>query len=244
MYSESMEEQKEKILVVDDDLGIREMLQEYLSGNGYDVSSVADGIEMEQYLVDHVADLVILDLMLPGEDGLTLARKLKSRSKQPIIILSARGDDIDRIVGLEVGADDYLAKPFNPRELLARVRAVLRRQDNFTPIAVTSQHDQYQFNGFKLNFTSHCLTKDGQDVQLTSGEFNLLRIFAEHPNRVLNRDFILELLKGYERMPFDRSIDVRVTRLRRKIENDPSTPLFIRTVWGEGYLFSPQGKAQ
>lgn len=242
MYSETMEDKKEKILVVDDDLGIREMLQEYLSGHGYEVSTVADGVEMEHYLTQHIADLVILDLMLPGEDGLTLARKLKSRGRQPIIILSARGDDIDRIVGLEVGADDYLAKPFNPRELLARVRAVLRRQDNVSPVADSSRHDQYQFNGFKLNLDSHSLTKDGLDVLLTSGEFNLLRIFAEHPNRVLNRDFILELLKGYERMPFDRSIDVRVTRLRRKIEDHPGSPLFIRTVWGEGYLFAPQGK--
>lgn len=237
-----MEEQREQILVVDDDLGLREILQEYLSENGYDVSTVADGVAMEQHLTDHAADLIILDLMLPGEDGLTLARKLKGRGRQPIIILSARGEDIDRIVGLEVGADDYLAKPFNPRELLARVRAVLRRQDNFPPVTDTPQYEQYQFNGFKLNFASHSLTKYGLEIPLTSGEFNLLRIFAEHPSRVLNRDFILELLKGYERMPFDRSIDVRVTRLRRKIEDDPSSPRFIRTVWGEGYLFSPQGK--
>lgn len=242
MYSEAMEENKEKILVVDDDFGMREMLQEYLEEHGYEVTTVADGVAMERHLLNQAADLVILDLMLPGDDGLTLARKLKSKGRQPIIMLSARGEDIDRIIGLEVGADDYLAKPFNPRELLARVRALLRRQDNSIPVLDTSQNEQYQFNGFKLNFISHSLTKDGLEVPLTTGEFNLLRIFADHPNRVLNRDFILELLKGYERAPFDRSIDVRVTRLRRKIEDDTSSPIFIRTVWGEGYLFSPQGK--
>jgi two-component system phosphate regulon response regulator OmpR len=237
-----MKDQKEQILVVDDDLGMREMLQDYLSAQGYEVSTVEDGVEMESYLAENVADLIILDLMLPGEDGLTLARKLRSRGAQPIIILSARGEDIDRIIGLEVGADDYLAKPFNPRELLARVRAVLRRQDGPKPAVDTPHAVQHQFGDFRLDPNSHALARDGVEIQLTRGDFNLLQIFVEHPNRVLNRDMLLDLLKGYERTPFDRSIDVRVTRLRRKIEDDPSAPIYIRTVWGEGYLFSPLGK--
>ncbi len=237
-----MKDHKEQILVVDDDCGMREMLQEYLSGQGYDVAVVENGVEMEQHLKTHAADLVILDLMLPGEDGLSLARKLRSSGDQPIIILSARGEDIDRIIGLEVGADDYLAKPFNPRELLARVRAVLRRHEVKKPESQSFSAEQYQFGNFQLDLNSHALVRDGTEIQLTSGEFNLLRIFVDHPNRVLNRDLILELLKGYERSPFDRSVDVRVTRLRRKIEDDPAAPVHIRTVWGEGYLFSPKGK--
>jgi two-component system, OmpR family, phosphate regulon response regulator OmpR len=244
LYSEVMKDKKEQILVVDDDLGMREMLQDYLSSQGYEVTTVADGVEMEGYLAKNVADLVILDLMLPGDDGLTLARKLRSRGSPPIIILSARGDDIDRIIGLEVGADDYLAKPFNPRELLARIRAVLRRQESLKPVVEIPHADQYQFGDFQLDPNSHVLVKGGVEVHLTRGDFNLLKILVEHPNRVLNRDMLLELLKGYERTPFDRSIDVRVTRLRRKIEDDPSAPVYIRTVWGEGYRFTPRGKVE
>jgi DNA-binding response OmpR family regulator len=181
--------------------------------------------------------------MLPGEDGLSLARKLRARSKLPIIMLSARGEDVDRIIGLEVGADDYLAKPFNPRELLARIRAVLRRNEE--PSAsndMLEQGETHRFGSFQLDMNSRSLTKDGLEIALTAGEFNLLRIFIEHPNRVLNRDHLMDLMKGYERSPFDRSIDVRVTRLRRKIETDPATPVYVRTVWGEGYLFTPAGK--
>ena len=232
-----------KILVVDDDLGLRELLQEYLTTQGYEVEAVADGNEMERALQLNAVDLVILDLMLPGEDGLSLARKLRARSKLPIIMLSARGEDVDRIIGLEVGADDYLAKPFNPRELLARIRAVLRRNEesqasNETP----EQGEKYRFDNYLLDMNSRSLLKDGSEIPLTAGEFNLLRIFIEHPNRVLNRDHLMDLMKGYERSPFDRSIDVRVTRLRRKIETDPAAPKYVRTVWGEGYLFTPAGK--
>ena len=233
-----------KILVVDDDPGLRELLQEYLGTQGYLVDVVADGQALELYLQQHEANLVILDLMLPGEDGLSLARKLRARGNLPIIMLSARGEDVDRIIGLEVGADDYLAKPFNPRELLARIRAVLRRHDESPHKVVPAEPAaQYRFGLFQLDMNSRSLSKNGAVIALTAAEFNLLRIFVEHPNRVLNRDLLMDLMKGYERSPFDRSIDVRVTRLRRKIEADPAAPEYVRTVWGEGYLFTPAGKA-
>ncbi|BCB26280.1 DNA-binding response regulator [Sulfurimicrobium lacus] len=237
-----MDSRKEHILVVDDDPGLRELLERYLVEQGYAVETVADGGAMERRLAEHPADLVILDLMLPGEDGLTLARKLRARGGQPIIMLSARGEDIDRIIGLEVGADDYLAKPFNPRELLARIRAVLRRRESAKSVPEETTSGLFRFGPFSLNGNAHRLDRDGVEVTLTAGEFNLLRIFAEHPNRVLSRDSLMDLIKGYERTPFDRSIDVRVTRLRRKIEDDPTAPVYIRTVWGEGYLFAPQGR--
>ncbi|MDP2783555.1 MAG: response regulator [Sulfurimicrobium sp.] len=232
------------ILVVDDDPGLRELLQRYLAEQGYQLDAVADGAAMEQHLAAHEADLVILDLMLPGEDGLTLARKLRARGGPPIIMLSARGEDIDRIIGLEVGADDYLAKPFNPRELLARIRAVLRRREGVDPRKEEdSERDIFRFGPFGLDPHARTLTREGAEISLTAGEFNLLRIFVEHPNRVLSRDSLMDLIKGYERTPFDRSIDVRVTRLRRKIEDDPTAPVYVRTIWGEGYLFAPQGKS-
>ncbi len=233
--------EKLKILVVDDDPGLRELLQEYLSSQGFAVDTVADGKAMELNMQQQMPALVILDLMLPGEDGLSLARKLRVNGNMPIIMLSARGDDMDRIIGLEVGADDYLAKPFNPRELLARIRAVLRRHDE-RPAEAAGAAVLHRFGNFQLDMNSRSLAKDGLEIALTAGEFNLLRIFVEHPNRVLNRDQLMDLMKGYERSPFDRSIDVRVTRLRRKIETDPSAPEYVRTVWGEGYLFTPSGK--
>jgi two-component system, OmpR family, phosphate regulon response regulator OmpR len=235
--------ENKKLLVVDDDPGLRELLQEYLATQGYEVNAVGDGIAMEKFLLQHTVNLVILDLMLPGEDGLSLARKLRAGGNLPIIMLSARGEDVDRIIGLEVGADDYLAKPFNPRELLARIRAVLRRHDENQLKSVAEEPVlQHRFGPFQLDLNSRSLLKNGAEISLTAAEFNLLRIFIEHPNRVLNRDLLMDLMKGYERSPFDRSIDVRVTRLRRKIELDPSVPEYVRTVWGEGYLFTPAGK--
>lgn len=228
-----------QILVVDDDAGLRELLQEYLTAQGYQVTAVADGIAMEAHLAGHAVELVILDLMLPGEDGLSLARKIRAQGDLPIIMLSARGEDVDRIIGLEVGADDYLAKPFNPRELLARIRALLRRNEKAHSTLEMAKPDAHRFGPYLLNMESRDLHKNGIALALTAGEFNLLRIFVEHPNRVLSRDGIMDMLKGYERSPFDRSIDVRVTRLRRKIEDDPNSPAYIRTVWGEGYLFVP-----
>lgn len=233
-----------KILVVDDDPGLRDLLKDYLSSQGFEVEVAADGVAMEQSIKAGLPHLVILDLMLPGEDGLSLARKLRTQGNIPIIMLSARGEDMDRIVGLEVGADDYLSKPFNPRELLARIRAVMRRNDESeNPLLNDWQHLQHKFGDFVLDLNTRTLHKQGKPVELTAGEFYLLRIFVEHPNRVLSRDQIMDKLKGYERSPFDRSIDVRITRMRRKIEADPAAPSFIRTVWGEGYMFTPSGNS-
>jgi DNA-binding response OmpR family regulator len=235
--------ENKRLLVVDDDPGLRELLQEYLSSQGFEVAAVADGVAMEQFLQQHTVDLVVLDLMLPGEDGLALARKLRARGNLPIIMLSARGEDVDRIIGLEVGADDYLAKPFNPRELLARIRAVLRRNDEAKLNAVVEKPaGMHRFGSYQMDMNTRSLSKEGVEISLTAGEFNLLRIFIEHPNRVLTRDQLMDLMKGYERSPFDRSIDIRVTRLRRKIEAEPAAPEYVRTVWGEGYLFTPAGK--
>ena len=231
-----MAECRGRILVVDDDEGLRELLVRYLSDNGYEAAGVADGQAMKRHLSSHPVDLLLLDVMLPGEDGLTLARELGSRGGPPIIMLSARGEEVDRIVGLEVGADDYLPKPFSHRELLARVAAVLRRRQ---PAAATGRIRR--FGPFEVDLESHRLTRNGEEVDVSGAEFALLKVLIENPDRVLGRDALVELLKGYERAPFDRMVDVRVTRLRRKIEPDPAHPVYLRTVWGEGYLFSPAG---
>lgn len=236
-----MDSENAKLLVVDDDPEIRELTQAYLTRQGFEVDCVDSGEAMEAFLVGHTTDLIILDLMLPGEHGLSLARRLKSEGDIPIIIVSAQGDEIDRIVGLEVGADDYLPKPFNPRELLARVRAVLRRSQKGSSTGAADTNTLAQFGSFELDLSSHQLSKAGTLIPLTSGEFDLLAILVQHPNKVLDRDRILDLLTGAERSPFDRSIDVRVTRLRGKIEPDASAPVFIRTIWGKGYMFCPEG---
>ena len=231
-----MAECRGRILVVDDDEGLRELLVRYLSDNGYEAAGVADGQAMKRHLSSHPVDLLLLDVMLPGEDGLTLARELGSRGGPPIIMLSARGEEVDRIVGLEVGADDYLPKPFSHRELLARVAAVLRRRQ---PAAASGRIRR--FGPFEVDLESHRLTRNGEEVDVSGAEFALLKVLLENPDRVLGRDALVELLKGYERAPFDRMVDVRVTRLRRKIEPDPAHPVYLRTIWGEGYLFSPGG---
>jgi len=232
-----VDEQKSKILIVDDDPRLRELLSRYLGEQGYITNAVADGVAMSQHLDNEPTDLIILDLMLPGDDGLTLARRLRQSSNTPIIILSARGDEVDRIVGLEVGADDYLAKPFSPRELLARIRAVLRRRcagDNSSPATSIRSFGPYQ-----LNLGNRSLVQGSEEIPLTTGEIDLIEVFTGRPNRVLSRDQLVDLLKGYDRSPFDRSVDVRITRLRRKIERDPKNPRLIRTVWGKGYMFTP-----
>ena len=235
-----MDIESANLLVVDDDPELRELTQAYLEQQGFSVACVESGEAMDQYLSQHSVDLLILDLMLPGEHGLSIAQRLKKHSNLPIIIVSAQGEDVDRIVGLEVGADDYLSKPFNPRELLARVRAVLRRSQTAVSEVVASPA-QVEFGAFTLDTNAHRLTQNGDTVPLTSGEFDLLAILVAHPNKVLDRDRILDLLTGAERSPFDRSIDVRVTRLRSKIEPDPANPVFIRTIWGKGYMFCPAG---
>jgi DNA-binding response OmpR family regulator len=233
-----MDGEQPSILVVDDDPKLRDLLAQYLGKEGYRVRSANDGNEMDVQIAKGRPDLVVLDLMLPGEDGLSIARRLRSASDVPVIILSARGDEVDRIIGLEVGADDYLAKPFSPRELLARIRAVLRRQ---RAAAVADEATAITFGEFMLDLDGQRLLRQGHEVELTAGDFALLEVLATHPNRVLSRDQLVDRIKGFDRSPYDRSIDVRVTRLRKKIEADPSNPVFIRTVWGRGYMFTPHG---
>jgi two-component system phosphate regulon response regulator OmpR len=229
------------LLVVDDDSETRELLSLYLGQQGFDVAVVEDGKAMDAWLAGNSTDLVILDLMLPGEDGLSIARRLQSDHKLPIVMISARGEELDRIVGLEVGADDYLPKPFNPRELLARIRAVLRRSSS-TDEADPDRRTGHEFGEFRLDDARRVLYRNDQEVELSRAEFDLLQVFVSHPSRVLSRDLIMDLLSGGDREPFDRSIDVRVTRLRHKIEHDPSNPKLIRTVWGIGYQFTPEGE--
>jgi len=227
-----------KLLVVDDDPELRELTQAYLVKNGFIVNTVETSVGMDEFLATNDVDLLILDLMLPGEHGLAIAKRLKKKKDLPIIIVSAQGEDIDRIVGLEIGADDYLPKPFNPRELLARIRAVLRRSSGKIEEKET-ESSRLVFNDYELDLNAHSLSRGGEKVSLTSGEFDLLALLAANPNRVLHRDTILDRLTGAERSPFDRSIDVRVTRLRGKLEFDPSKPELIKTIWGKGYMFCP-----
>jgi two-component system, OmpR family, response regulator len=234
------------ILVVDDDREIRDLLARFLSKHGYRVSTAADGREMAKAMKDWSIDLIVLDLMLPGEDGLTLCRNLRAESNMPVIMLTAMGEETDRIIGLEMGADDYLAKPFNPRELLARIKAVLRRSDQqpgrraVRDIEDTNGETIMVFAEWKLNLDRRELTSpDGVLVQLSGGEYELLAAFVSRPQRVLTREQLLDLARGRDSQPFDRAIDVQVSRLRRKIEPDPSNPTFIKTIRGGGYMFTP-----
>lgn len=275
------------ILIVDDDREIRDLLSQFLQKHGYQAHTVGDGQSMHQQLAQSEYDLIVLDLMLPGDDGLSLCQQLRARSTVPIIMLTAVGEDMDRIIGLEMGADDYVTKPFNPRELLARIKAVLRRHDYaqaalpsyapnaHAPNAHTSNasapnaHGQnasapnargtpvlapapcFQFDTWVLDIGKRELRayptqeisdralSSGTLVSLTSGEFDLLLAFVEHPQRVLSRDQLLDYTKGHGAMNFDRSIDVQLSRLRRKIESNPKAPMLIKTVRGGGYLFTP-----
>jgi two-component system, OmpR family, response regulator len=226
------------LLIVDDDPEIRDLLARYLRKHGFRVDLAADGRAMARQLEDGRFDLVVLDLMLPGEDGLSLCRRLRATSSLPVIMLTAMGEETDRIVGLEMGADDYLAKPFNPRELLARIKAVLRRARGGPAVAVEPD-GVLTFAGWRLEVARREL-RDGAGVlvPLTSGEFDLLLAFALRPQRVLNRDQLLDLTRGRSAQAFDRSIDVQLSRLRRKIEADPRDPQLIKTVRGGGYMLS------
>ena len=230
----------EHILIVDDQQEICDVVQEYLTGEGYRVSTAHDGTGMRRALSQGPVDLVILDLMLPGEDGLTLARSLRSESGIGIIILTGRGETVDRIIGLEMGADDYLPKPFHLRELLARVKAVLRRAHDRTGEAPQSTRSRARFAGWNLDLSSReLLSPSGEEVRLTTGEFDLLSAFVSNANQVLSRDRLLDLARNREAGPFDRTIDVQVGRLRRKLEDDPQNPTLIKTVRGSGYIFTP-----
>ena len=226
-----------RILIVDDDPELGELLRGYLGGNGFEVEVAADGAAMRGRMAAAMPDLVILDLMLPGEDGLSLCRGLRAESSLPILMLTARGEDTDRIVGLEMGADDYLPKPFNPRELLARIRSILRRAGE------TAAHEAparaLVFAGWTLDLGArHLVGADGVVVPLSNGEFKLLRAFAEHPFRVLSRDQLMDVLAGREAGPFDRSVDVMVHRLRRRLADDAREPQLIKTVRSEGYMLA------
>ena len=230
----------QSILVVDDDPRICDMLREYLGLNGFEVRTAEDGDEMRRRLAEQSADLLILDLMLPGEDGLSLTRYIRQHTEMPIIILTGRGEEVDTVVGLEMGADDYIAKPFSLRELLARVKTVMRRaRSNDIPSGDT--RSLVKFGSFEFDRMARRLINDaGEDVPLTTGEFNLLRAFTDHPNRILDRDRLSELTNNRKWSPDDRSVDVLVGRLRAKIEKDPGNPELIKTVRGSGYILAAE----
>src|SRR3954462_3576139 len=229
------------ILVVDDQNDICEVVQDYLVGEGYRVSTANDGTAMRRIIAQSAVDLVILDLMLPGEDGLTLAQALRGESSVGIIILTGRGETVDRIIGLEMGADDYLPKPFHLRELLARVKSVLRRVHSRSGEATSpAGRSRVRFGGWNLDLSSReLMSPSGEEVRLTTGEFDLLAAFVNNANQVLTRDRLLDLARNREAGPFDRTIDVQVGRLRRKLEDDPQNPSLIKTVRGTGYIFTP-----
>jgi two-component system OmpR family response regulator len=228
------------ILIVDDQKEICEVVQEYLSGEGYRVSIAHDGQGMRRCMAQGMVDLVILDLMLPGEDGLSRARSLREESNVGIIILTGRGETVDRIIGLEMGADDYLPKPFHLRELLARVKSVLRRASTRGKERPPATRAKAKFAGWNLDLaTRELLSPHGSEVRLTTGEFDLLAAFVNNANQVLSRDRLLDLARNREAGPFDRTIDVQVGRLRRKLEEDPEKPTMIKTVRGTGYIFTP-----
>ena len=238
-----MAELKTRILVVDDDQRLRDLLTRYLGEQKFEVRAVRDAPEMDKYLARERYDLIVLDLMLPGEDGLAICRRLRATGTAPaIIMLTAKGDEVDRIVGLEMGADDYLPKPFNPRELVARIQAVLRRKPKAgVPGAPDAEGGLHRFGAFEFNPATRELQKDGKPVALTTGEYSVLKVLVQHPRQPLSRDKLMELARGREYEVFDRSIDVQISRLRKLIEEDPSKPRHIQTVWGHGYVFVPDG---
>lgn len=230
------------ILIVDDDAEIRDLTARFLKKHGFRATTAANARAMDEAMQAGRFDLVVLDLMMPGEDGLSVCRRLRADTDLPIVMLTALGEETDRIVGLEMGADDYLPKPFNPRELLARIKAVLRRADGAAREEVDHAADAVLiFDHWRLDTARRELTtRDGVLVPLTAGEYALLAAFADRPGRVLNRDQLLDLTRGRDSGPFDRSVDVQLSRLRRKIEKDPKAPVLIKTVRGGGYIFTPQ----
>ncbi len=244
--SASVPTRVDKILVVDDDTRIRELLRRYLTQEGFEVLQAEDGKALNRVLQRESVNLIVLDLMMPGEDGLSICRRLRAANdRTPIIMLTAKGEDVDRIVGLEVGADDYLGKPFNPRELLARIHAVLRRRPAAEmPGAPSIDNETVNFGPFSFDLGARTLQKNGQDMPLTTGEFAMLKTLVRHPRVPLSREKLALLARGREFEAFDRSLDVQVSRLRKLIEADVAAPRFIQTVWGVGYVFVPDGSAQ
>lgn len=233
-----------RILVVDDDLRLRDLLRRYLAEQGFNVVTAENAQAMNKLWIRERYDLLVLDLMLPGEDGLSICRRLRGAGDEtPIIMLTAKGEDVDRIVGLEMGADDYLPKPFNPRELVARINAVLRRKGpDEIPGAPSETPQTFQFGDFILDLGTRTLKKSGESISLTTGEFSVLKVFARHARQPLSREKLMELARGREYEVFDRSLDVQISRLRKLIEPDPSNPIYIQTVWGLGYVFIPEGQ--
>lgn len=231
-----------KILVVDDDMRLRSLLERYLVEQGYIVRSAANAEQMDRLLERENFHLMVLDLMLPGEDGLTICRRLRQQENEiPIVMLTAKGDEVDRIIGLELGADDYLPKPFNPRELLARIKAVLRRKTNEVPGAPTTEESMVTFSTYALNLATREMKNGDEPMPLTSGEFAVLKALVTHPREPLSRDKLMNLARGRDYSALERSIDVQVSRLRRMLEEDPANPRYIQTVWGLGYVFVPDG---
>lgn len=231
--------------MVDDDVRMRDLLQRYLGEQGFNVRVASDAVEMDAALAHEQPDLLVLDLMLPGEDGLAICRRLRATGNNtPIVMLTARGDEIDRIVGLEMGADDYLPKPFNPRELLARINAVMRRNERTNATTQPPDTGLVKFGEFVFDLAARSLSRNGMGITITSGEFALLKVFVDHPRQPLSRDRLMQLTRGRELDVFDRSIDVQVSRLRKLIEPDPAHPRYLQTMWGFGYVFIPDGEVQ
>lgn len=231
-----------KILVVDDDMRLRALLERYLVEQGYIVRSVANYEQMQRLMERENFHLLVLDLMLPGEDGLSICRRLRQQENEiPIIMLTAKGDEVDRIIGLEMGADDYLPKPFNPRELLARIRAVMRRKTKELPGAPSQAEGTVEFGPFKFNLATREMRKGDELLPLTSGEYAVLKVLVSHPREPLSRDKLMNQARGRDYSAMERSIDVQVSRLRRMLEDDASNPRYIQTVWGLGYVFVPDG---
>ena len=236
----AMKQPSPKVLVIDDDARLRDLLVRYLSEQGFQVHAIPDGRDLDKRLQRDPPHLLVLDLMLPGEDGLALCRRLRGSGETvPIIMLTAKGEDVDRIVGLEMGADDYLPKPFNPRELVARIHAVLRRHNEHLAPGGPAPGGKVNFGPYVLDLGARTLSRDGEPIALTTGEFGLLKVLATHPRQPLAREKLMLLARGRDHDVFDRAIDVQVSRLRKLVEPDPSSPRYIQTVWGFGYVFVP-----
>ena len=229
------------ILIVEDELVTRNTLKSIFEAEGYDVFEATDGAEMHQVLSEHDVNLVIMDINLPGKNGLLLARELREQANVALMFLTGRDNEVDKILGLEIGADDYITKPFNPRELLARIRAVLRRQANELPGAPSQEEAVIAFGKFKLNLGTREMFREDEPMPLTSGEFAVLKALVSHPREPLSRDKLMNLARGREYSAMERSIDVQISRLRRMVEEDPAHPRYIQTVWGLGYVFVPDG---
>jgi len=238
-----MTQETQKILVVDDDMRLRALLERYLVEQGYVVRSAANSEQMDRLLERENFHMLVLDLMLPGEDGLSICRRLRQKENNiPIVMLTAKGDEVDRIIGLELGADDYMPKPFNPRELLARIKAVLRRRTQEAPGAPSMEETSITFGDFELNLATREMKKGDESMSLTSGEFAVLKSLVTHPREPLSRDKLMNLARGRDYSALERSIDVQVSRLRRMLEVDAANPRYIQTVWGLGYVFIPDGQ--